>query len=82
MTTDHDKEPCYINKLAGFANAKEALESEEITSFVDARACGVCFHGGHLNFGASRQSDTPKIPTALDPPTISFPDPAPSDGKL
>jgi len=68
--------------LAGLANAKEVLESEDLTSFVDERARGVCFHGGHLNFAASRQSDTPKIPIALDPPTISFPDPAPSDRKL
>lgn len=59
-TTNHDKELCRINKLAGLANAKEVLESEDLTSFVDARAHGVCFHGGHLNFAASRQSETPK----------------------
>ena len=26
------------------------IESEDLTSFVDERARGVCFHGGHLNF--------------------------------
>ena len=53
-TTNHDKEPCRITKLAGLANTKEVLESEDLTSFVDVRAHGVCFHGGHLNFPASR----------------------------
>ena len=38
--------------MAGLANAKEVLESEDLTSFVDERARGVCFHGGHLNFAA------------------------------
>ena len=41
--------------MAGLANAKEVLESEDLTSFVDERARGVCFHGGHLNFASGNR---------------------------